>query len=125
MRRDSIRHSSRRIRGRTLQTHVVEIRLGEILHRGSHRSRNESRHRGSRLRLNQRLGNQRSYGSHHRRRGSPRHHQIQRHGSRLRPCRLRVHRHHLRDRHHHHHHHHERVPQLAESSRPPPVRTRL
>ena len=64
--RDSLGHSSRRIRGRALQTHVGEIRLGEILHRGSHRSRNlhESRHRGSRLRLNQRLGNQRCYGSH-------------------------------------------------------------
>jgi hypothetical protein len=76
MRRDSIRHSSRRIRGRTLQTHVGEIRLGEILHCGGHRSRNlhESRHRGSLLHLNQRRGNQRCYGSHHRRRGSRRRH---------------------------------------------------
>src|SRR6202048_60656 len=70
MRRDRIRHSSRRIRGRTLQTHV-----GEILHGGSHRSRNvhESRHRGSLLHLNQRRENQRCYGSHHRRRRPCRH----------------------------------------------------
>jgi hypothetical protein len=45
-RRDSIRHSSRRIQRRTLQTHVGEIR-----------------HRGSLLHLNQRRGNQRCYGT--------------------------------------------------------------
>src|SRR5260370_29984815 len=117
-----MRHSSGRIRGRMLQTHVGEIRLGEILRRGSYRPRNlhESRHRGSLLHLNQRRGNQRCYGSHHRR-----HHRLRACHRRRRPCHLG--RHHrrlprrLRPCHHHRHrrprrllqhnlHHHHRPP---------------